>query len=129
MSSNHLVLCCPLLLLLSIFLSIRGFSNEPALLIRWPNYWSFNFSISLSNKYSGWISYRIDWCDLAAVQGTLESSQTPQFKSINSSMHRLLYGPTLTSRHDSWKNHSFDYVDLYSAVFCFSEVRISCGMI
>ena len=129
MSSNHLELCRPLLLLLSIFLSIRVFSNEPALRIKWPNYWTFNFSISLSNEYSGLISYRIVWFDLAAVQGTLESPPTPQFKSINSSMHRLLYGPALTSRHDYWKNHSLDSVDLYSVVSCFSEVRISCGMI
>ena len=129
MSSNHLELCRPLLLLLSIFLSIRVFSNEPALRIKWPNYWTFNFSISLSTEYSGLISYRIDWFDLAAVQGTLESPPTPQFKSINSSMHRLLYGPALTSRHDYWENHSLDSVDLYSVVSCFSEVRISCGMI
>ena len=73
MSSNHLELCRLLLLLLSIFLSIRVFSNEPALRIKWPNYWSFNFSISLYNEYSGLISYRIDWFDLAAVQGTLKS--------------------------------------------------------
>ena len=97
--------------------------------IRWPQNCSFSFSISLSNEYSGLISYRIDWFDLAAVQGTLESPPTPQFKSINSSMHRLLYGPALTSRHDYWENHSLDSVDLYSVVSCFSEVRISCGMI
>ena len=93
MSSNHLELCRPLLLLLSIFLSIRVFSNEPALRIKWPNYWTFNFSISLSNEYSGLISYRIDWFDLAAVQGTLESPPTPQFKSINS----LALSPSLWS--------------------------------
>ena len=73
MSSNHLELCYPLLLLLLIFLSIRVFSNEPGLLIKWSNYWSFNFSISLSNEFSGLISYRFDWFDLAAVQGTLKS--------------------------------------------------------
>ena len=73
MSSNHLELCYPLLLLLLIFLSIRVFSNEPDLLIKWSNYWSFNFSISLSNEFSGLISYRFDWFDLAAVQGTLKS--------------------------------------------------------
>ena len=111
MSSNHLILCHPLFLLPSIFPSIRVFSNEPALCIKWPNYWTFNFSISLSNEYSGLISYRIDWFDLAAVQGTLESPPTPQFKSINSSMHRLLYGPALTSRHDYWKNHNIDYTE------------------
>ena len=72
-SSNHLILCCPLLLLSSIFCSIRVFSNEWALHIRWPKYWSFNFSISPSNEYSRLISFRIDWFDLLAVQGTLKS--------------------------------------------------------
>ena len=73
MSSNHLKLCHPLLLLPSIFPSIRVFSNEAALHIRWPKYWSFSFSISLSNEYSGLVSFRIDWLDLLAVQGTLKS--------------------------------------------------------
>ena len=73
MPSIHLILCCPLLLLPSIFPSIRVFSNEIALYIRWPKYWSFSFSISPSNVYSGLISYRIDWLDLLAVQGTLRS--------------------------------------------------------
>ena len=73
MPSNHLILCCPLLLLPSIFSSIRVFSNESALHIRWPKYWSFSFSISPSNEYSGLISFRIDWFDLLAVQGTLKS--------------------------------------------------------
>ena len=73
MTSNHLILCHPLLLLSSIFPSIRVFSNESALLIRWPNYWSFNFSISPSNEHSELISFRMDWLDLLAVQGTLKS--------------------------------------------------------
>ena len=73
MPSNHLILCCSLLLLPSIFLSIKVFSNESVLRIRWPNYWSFSFSISPSNEYSGLISFRIDWLDLLAVQGTLKS--------------------------------------------------------
>ena len=73
MPSNHLILCHPLLLLPSIFPSIRVFSNESSLLIRWPKYWSFSFSISLSNEYSGLISFRMDWLDLLAVQGTLKS--------------------------------------------------------
>ena len=73
MPSNHLILCCPLLLLPSVFPSIRVFSNESALCIRWPNYWSFCFNISLSNEYSGLISFRIDQLDLLAVQGTLKS--------------------------------------------------------
>jgi len=73
MPSNHLILCCPLLLLPSVFPSIRIFSNESVLCIRWPKYWSFNFSISPSNEYSGLISFRMDWFDLLAVQGTLKS--------------------------------------------------------
>ena len=98
MLSNHLILCHPLLLLPSIFPSIRVFSNELVLLIKWPKCWSFSFSISLSNEHSGLISFRIDWFDLV-VQGTLESSPTLQFKSINSSVLSFLYGPTLTSIH------------------------------
>jgi len=73
MPSNHLFLCCPLLLLPSIFPSIRVFSNESVLCIRWPKYWSFSFNISPSNEYSGLISFRMDWLDLLAVQGTLKS--------------------------------------------------------
>ena len=73
MTSNHLILCHPLLLLPSIIPSIRVFSNESALCIRWPNYWSFSFSISPSNEYSGLISFRIDWFDILAVQRTLKS--------------------------------------------------------
>ena len=73
MPSNHLILCCALLLLPSIFPSIRIFSNESVLHIRWPKYWSFSFSISPFNEYSGLISFRIDWLDLLAVQGTLKS--------------------------------------------------------
>ena len=73
MPSNHLILCCPLLLLSSIFPSIRGFSSESVLRIRWSKYWNFSFSISLSNEYSGLISFRMDWLDLLAVQGTLKS--------------------------------------------------------
>ena len=107
MSSSHLILCHPLLPP-SIFPSLRVFLNESALCIRWPKYWSFSFSISSSNEYPGLISFRMDWLDLLAVQGTLKSSPTPQFKSINSSALSLLYGPTLTSVHDYWKNHSFD---------------------
>ena len=108
MPSKHPILCHPLLLP-SIFPSIRVFSNESALHIRWPKYWSFSLRISPSNEYSGLISFRTDWFDLLAVQGTLkESSPTPQFKSISSSTLSLLYGPTLISIHDYWKNHSFD---------------------
>ena len=106
MPSNHLILCRPLLLLPSIFPSIRVFSNESALHIRWPKYWSFSFNISPSNEQPGLISFRMDSLDLLAVQGTQESSPTPQFKSINSSALSFLYSSTLTSIHDHWKNHS-----------------------
>ena len=109
-SSNHLILCPPLLLPPSIFPNIRVFSNKSVLHFRWPKYWSFSFSISPSNEYSGLISFRIDWLDLPAVQGTLKNPPTPQFKSINSSALSFLYGATLTSIH--WKSHSFDYTDL-----------------
>ena len=95
---NYLILCCPLLLLPSIFPSIRVFPNESVLCIRWPKYWSFSFSISPSNEYSGFISFRMDWLDLLAVQGTLqESSPTLQFKRINSPVLSFLYSPPLTS--------------------------------
>ena len=114
MPFHHLILCRPLLLPPSIFASIRVFSNESVLHIRWPNYWNFSFSISPSNGDSGLISFRIYWFDLLAVQGTLqESFPTPQFKSINSSVLSLLYGPALTSVHDYWKNHNFDHTDLF----------------
>ena len=98
MPSNHPILCCPLLLQPSIFPSIRVFSNESVLCIRWPKYWSFSFSISPSNEYSQLISFRIEWLDLLAVQGTL--SPTPQLESFNSSVLSLLYGPTLISIND-----------------------------
>ena len=101
MPSNHLILCRPLLLLPSIFSSIKVFSNESALRIRWPKHWSYSFSISLSNDYSGLIFFRMDWLDLLAVQGTLKSLlQHHSLKSINSSVLSFLYGPTLTSIHD-----------------------------
>ena len=107
MPSNHLILCHPLLLLPSIFPSIRVFSNESALLIMWSKYWSFCFSISSSNEYSGLISFGMDCLDLLAVQGTLEFSPTPQFRSISSSVLSFLYErKALTSIHDYWKNHS-----------------------
>ena len=104
MPSNQLILCRPLLLLPSIFPRIRVFS---VLHIRWPKYWSFSFSISPSNEYSGLISFRVDWLDFLTVQGTF-SFPTPQFKSINSSVLSFLYSPTLASIHDYWKNHSLD---------------------
>ena len=103
MPSNYLILCCPLLLLLSMFPNIRVFFNELTPPIRWSKYWSFSFSISLSNEYSGLVSFRIDWFDLLAVQGTLKNllqhhSLKDQFFST-----QPLYGPTLISVHDYWK--------------------------
>ena len=90
MPSNHLILCHPLLLLLSIFPSIRVFSNESVLHIRWPKYWIFSFSISPSNEYLGLISFRMDWLDLLAVQGTLKS--LPQHHSSKASiLHRSAF--------------------------------------
>ena len=108
MPFNHLILCHPFLLPPSIFPRIRVFSSESGLRLRWPKYRSFSFSISPSNEYSGLISFKIDWLDLLAVQGTLKSLSTPQYKSINSSALRFLYSPTLISIHDYWKNHTFD---------------------
>ena len=98
--SNRFILCCPLLILPSIFPSIKVFSKESVLPIRWPKYWSFSFSINPSNDYSGLISFRIDWFDFLVDQGTQESAPTPQLESIRSSVLSLLYGPTLTSVHD-----------------------------
>ena len=108
MPSNHLILCHPHLLQPSIFPSIRVFSNKSVLCIRWPKYWSFSFSISPSDEYLGLISFRMDWMDLLAVQGTLKSLLTPKLRSINSSVLSFLYSLTLTSVHDNWKNHSLD---------------------
>ena len=101
MPSNHVILCHPLLPP-SIFPSIRVFSNESVLQIRWPKYWSFGFSISPSSEYSGLISFRMDWLDLLAVQGTLKSLLQHQFKRIDSSVFSFLYGPTLTSMLPWW---------------------------
>ena len=104
MPSNHIILCHPLLLLPSIFSSIRVFSDDLVLCIRWPKYWGFSFSISPS--------FRIDWFDLLAVQQTQVSSLAPRFESISSLVLSFLYSPTLTSIHDYWKNHSLDHMDL-----------------
>ena len=106
--SSHFILYRPLLLLPSIFPSIRVFSNESVLRIRWPKDWSFIFSVSPSNEHSGLISFRMDWLDLLAVQGTLKSLLQQHSSSINSSALSFLYSPTLTSIHDYWKNRSFD---------------------
>ena len=109
MPSSHLTLCRPLLLLPPSPPSIRVFSNESTLRMRWPKYWSFSFSISPSKEHPGLISFRMNWLDLLAVQGTLkESSPTPQFKNINSSVLSFLHSLTFTSIHYHWKNHSLD---------------------
>ena len=110
---SHFILCHPLLLLPAIIPSIRVFSSESVLRIRWPKYCSFSFSTSSSGEYSELISFRINLFDLLTVQGdSQESSLGPQFESINSSALSLLYGPTLTSVHDYWKHKSFNYTDL-----------------
>ena len=108
MPSSHLILCHPLLLLPSIFPSIRVFSNESAFRIRWLKYWSFSFNISPSNEHPELISFWMDWLDLLAVLGTLRSLlqttvQKHQFFIVN-----FFYRPTLTSIHNYWKNHSLD---------------------
>ena len=108
MPSSHLIFCHPLSLLPSIFPSIRVFSNESVLHIRWPKYWSFTFSISPSNEYWGQISFRIDWLDLFAVQGILKSLLQHHSSKASSSALSFLHSPTLTSIHDHWKNHSLD---------------------
>ena len=111
MPSNHLILRHPLLLL-SIFPRIRVFSNDSALLIRWPKYWSFSLKHQSFQWISELISFRIDWLDLLVVQGTLESSSAPQNSKVSSSVLSCLYGSTLTFERVSWKNHSFDYMDI-----------------
>ena len=108
MPSNHLILCHPLLLPPSIFPRSRVFSNESVLCIRWPKYWSFSFSISPSNEYSGLISFRMDWLALLAVQGTLKSLL--QHHSLKASILQGsgFFTVQLSSIHDHWKNHSLD---------------------
>ena len=103
MPSNHLILCRPLLCLPSTFPSIRAFSNESVLHIRWLKYWSFSFSMSPFNEHSGLISFRTDWLNLLSTHGTLKSSPISQFKIINSSALSSLYSPTFISIHDYWE--------------------------
>ena len=107
MPSSHLILCRPLSLLPPISPSIRVFSNESTLCMRWSKYWSFSFNISPSNKHPGLVSFRMDWLDLLAVQEILKSL-LQKFKSINSSVLSFFYSPALTYIHDYWKNHSLD---------------------
>ena len=108
MSSSHLILCCPLLLLPQSLPASKSFPvSQSTLRMRWPKYWSLSFSINPSDEHPGPI-FRMNWLDLLAVQQTLKSSPTPQFKSVNSSVLSFLHSPTLTSIHDHWKNHSLD---------------------
>ena len=105
MPFNHLILCRPLLLPPSLFPSIRVFSNESVLHIKWPKNWSFSFSISPFSEYSGLISFRMDWLDLLAVQGTLKSLlQHHSSKASVLQCSACFYSPALTSIHDHWKN-------------------------
>ena len=108
MPPNHLILCRPLILLPSIFPSIRVFSNESVLHSRWPKYWSFSFNISPSNEYSGLTSFRMDWFDLLAVQGTLKSLLQHCSSKASILWHSTFFIVQLLSIHDYWKNHSFD---------------------
>ena len=110
MPSNRLILCRPLLLLPSVFPSIRVFSDESALHIMWPKYWSFSFNISTSSEYSGLISFRMDWLDLLAVQGTLKSLLQHHTSKASLLQHSAFFivQLSLTSIHDHWKNHSLD---------------------
>ena len=120
MPSYHIILCHPHLLPPSIFPSIRVFSNESALYIRWPKYWSFSFSISPSKEFSGLVSFRIDWLDLLAVQGTLKNLL--QYYTLKASFLwcSAFFMVQLTSINDFWKNHSFDYTDLcWQSNVCF----------
>ena len=122
MPSNHLILCCPLLLP-SIFPSIRVFPNESALCIRRPEYRNFSFRVSPSSDIQGWFPLGLTGL-ICLILLSQESSPAPQFESINSLALSLLYGPTLISVHDYWKNHSFDYMDLcqQSDVSAFKKV-------
>ena len=113
MPSNLLILRLSLLLLPSVFPSIKVFPYESALHIRWPKYWSFSFSISPSNEYSGLISLGMTgWISLLSkgLSTVFCKTQTPQFKSVNSFVLRLLYGPILTCIHDYWENHRFGHM-------------------
>ena len=123
MPSNHLILCCPLIFLPSIFPSIRIFSSESALCIRLPKYW-----FQLQHQSFQWI-FRIDFLKDGLVwspcspRDSQESSPAPHFESINSLVLSLLYGPALTSIHDYWKNHTFDYLNILRAGFELSQAE------
>ena len=108
MPSNHIILCCPLLLLPSIFPSIRVFSDESVLHIRWPKCWSFSFSISHFNEYSELISFRMDWLDLLTVQGALKSLLQHHSSKASILQDSAFFIVQLSHPHDHWKNHSLD---------------------
>ena len=108
MPSSHLILCCPLFLLPPIPPSIKVFSNESTLCMKWPKYWSFSFSIIPSKEYLGLIFFRMDWLDLPAVQGTLKSLLQHYSSKKSILQHSAFFTVQLTSIHDHWKNHSLD---------------------
>ena len=110
--SNHLILCRPLLLLPPTPPSIRVFSNESALRIRWPKHWSFSFNISPTNEHPGLISFRMDWLHLLAVQETLKSLLQHHSSNVSILWHAAFFIVQLTSIHDHWKNHRLDQMDL-----------------
>ena len=112
MPSTNLILCRPRLLLPPIPPSIRLFSNESTLLMRWPKYWSFSFSVSPSNEHPGLICFRMDCLDLLAVQGTLKSLLQHHSSKASIFRHSAFFTVQLTSVHDHWKNHSLDQMDL-----------------
>ena len=119
--SSHFILCCLLLLPPSVFPSIRVFSNEAALHIRWPAYWSFSFTISPYNEHPGLISFRMDWLDLLAVQGTLKSLLQHHSSKASVLLRSAFFIVQLSHPiHEYWKNHSFDYMDLcWQSNVCF----------
>ena len=121
MPSNHFILCRPLLLLPSIFPSMRVFSNQPVLRRRWPKYWSFSFNISPSSEHPGLMSFRMDWLDLLVVQGTLKSL-LQHHSSKAAILWHSAFLTALTYVRDYWKNNNFDY-----SVFCWRSV-ISLGL-
>ena len=128
MPSSHLILWCPLFLLLSIFPSIRDFSNEWSVRIRWPKYWSFSFSISPSSEYSGLISLKIDRFGLLVVQGTFRSLLQHHSSRVSILCHCFLYGPAPTTIWDHWEDHILDHMDLcrQSNVSAFQHTVWAC---
>ena len=126
MPSNHLILCCPLILLPSVFPNIRVFSNELALHIRWPKYWSFSFSISPSNEYSGLISFRIDWLVLFAVQGTLKSLLKHHSSKVSILCRQLLFSISpfsfLFPLYFILKNVEISSIVVVFSIYVYSEI-------